>query len=568
MKEMTKARGNSVVVIAVVFCAVAWGGYGDPPIVLDGTEILQDLSGAAGSEMLFQIEVPCDTAELVIRTAGGTGDCAIFASRNVPPTISDYEYCDGVDGNLEIILVTQPSPGTWFILLYGDTAYAGVKFWARVNDVVSLTLGNGIPVTGLHGSGDSKMYYRIEVPEDQDYLEINTWGGTGDVDLYVKREGKPTRFSYDAKSAVGGADESVHIDDPEAGTWYILLYGYSSYNDVSLVAAYGISDAVYMLQDEVPIGGLSGSAGSSEWYAIDVPSGQAGLAFYLHGGVGDCDMYIKRGAKPTETAWDYRPIDSGNNESISIGNPAGGRWYILLKGDSAYSGATLEADYWAPPVEEATPLVSGHPVTGIAGLAGDEQFFSIEVPIGVKTLEIEMSGGSGDADLYVRKGALPTVAEYDFRPYLAGSEEAVVIDNPCNGMWYVMIRGYKAFSGITLTATCDGTAPDGVILLKNGGVVSGLAGGAGSEAFFVIDVPEGQTQLEISTSGGTGDVDLYVCIGQKPTADEWDYRPYLAGNNETVIVESPKAGKYYILLRGYVAYAGVILQAGFAEAKP
>ena len=484
------------------------------------------------------------------------------------PRSPSYEYCDGADGNLEIILVTRPSPGTWYILLYGDTAYAGVKLWARVNDVVSLSLGNGIPVTGIRGAGGSKTYYTIEVPEGQDYLQIDTWGGTGDVDLYVKHEGKPADFSCDAQSVTDGAEESVRIDYPEAGTWYILLYGYSGYDDVSLVAAYGISDVVIMLRDEVPISGLSGSSGSEEWYAIDVPGGQAGIAFYLHGGAGDCDMYVKRGARPTETDWDYRPIDSGNNESISIANPAGGRWYVLLKADTAYSGVTLEADYWAPPLADVTALVSGRPVTGIAGSAGDERFFSIEAPVGVKMLEIEMSGGSGDADLYVRKGSLPTVSEFDFQMDLSGNEEHVVIDNPSDGVWYIMIRGHKAFSGVTLTATHDGGVSDGVISLKNGQPVSGLAGQAGGEAFFAIDVPEGQTQLEISTSGGTGDVDLYVCLGHKPTTDEWDYRPYLAGNEETVIVDKPKAGRYYIMLRGYLAYAGATLQAGFAEAKP
>lgn len=568
MKAKTKAWMGGVVAVVTLIGTAVSTAHDDPPIVLDGTEVIEDLCGAAGSETFFQIEVPCGMAELVIRTTGGTGDCALFASRDVLPTISDYEYCDGVDGNLEIIVVTQPKPGTYFILLYGDVAYSGVKLWARANEVVSLSLANGIPVMDIRGAGGSKTYYRIEVPEGQDYLEINTWGGAGGADLYVRREGKPTSFNCDARSATGGADEFVHIDCPEPGTWYILLYGDSDYEGVNLVTVYGISDAAFMLRDEAPIGGLSDSAGGREWYAIDVPAGQAGIAFRIYGGTGDCDMYIKRGTRPTESDWGYRPTDSGNNESISIGNPAGGRWYVLLKADSSYSGVTLEADYWAPVVDDVIPLASGLAVTGIAGAAGDELFFTIEAPVGVKTLEIKMSGGSGDADLYVRKGSLPTVAEYDFRPYLAGNEESVAVDNPSHGVWCIMIRGYQAFSGVTLVATCDTDASDAAASLANGETVSGLAGRTDSETFFVIDVPERQAQLRISTSGGTGDVDLYVCLGHKPTMDEWDYRPYLAGNNETVIVSSPKAGKYYVLLRGYMAYAGVTLQAGFSEAKP
>jgi len=567
-EKRMKMKTNRILTIVAAVCAIASTAFADPAVLLDGTEIVQDLGGAAGSETLFRIEVPCDAAELVIRTTGGTGDCALYARHGVPPTPSSFEYHDGADGNLEIILVNRPSPGTWFILLYGDTAYAGVKLWARIDDRVSPSLGNGVPVTGICGVIGSRAYYAIEVPEGQDYLEIDTCGGAGDVDLYVKRGDKPTCDDYDAQSATAGADESVHIDSPESGTWYILLYGYSDYDDVSLTAAYGTSDAVCTLRDESPIDGLSGPSGSRAWYAIDVPAGQAGIAFYLHGGAGDCDMYIKRGAKPTESDWDYRPVDLGNEESISIANPRAGRWYVLLKGDSAYSGVTLEADYWAAPLADVTVLASGRAATGIAGAAGDELFFSIEAPIGVRTLEIKMSGGTGDADLYLRHASLPSVTEHDYRMGLHGNEECIVIDNPSDGTWYIMVRGCQAFAGVSLTATYDGVLSDGVISLKCGEAVSGLAGKADSETFFVIDVPEGQGRLAISTSGGTGDVDLYVCLGQKPTTDEWDYRPYLTGNDERVIVKNPKAGRYYILLRGYMAYAGVTLRAGFAEAKP
>jgi hypothetical protein len=50
------------------------------------------------------------------------------------------------------------------------------------------------------------------------------------------------------------------------------------------------------------------------------------------------------------------------------------------------------------------------PVTGISGAAGSELYFSIEVPAGQTKLEISMSGGTGDADLYVKRGALPTTS--------------------------------------------------------------------------------------------------------------------------------------------------------------
>jgi hypothetical protein len=565
MKNVTRMRVSSFVVLVAAVGVIASAACGDP-IVLTSQVAIEDISGAAGSETVFQIEVPYGMAELVIRTSDGTGDTGLFVSKDVPPTTSVFDYHDPADGNFQIIIVKRPHPGTWYIMLYGITDYDGVRLWAWLNEGLPPSLVSGIPATGLSGASGSRKHFVIEVPPGQDSLEVNTWGGTGDVDLYVKRGDRAARFDYDARSVVGGTDESVNISHPVAGTWFIMLYGYGDYEDVTLRASYGTSGfgSVKRLEDEVPITGLSGIFGSMEWYVIDVPSGQAGITFRIFGGTGDCDMYIKQGAKATTTDWDFRGIDSGNDENVSIDSPAAGSWYVLLKAGNTYSGVTLEADYWAPTMADVTPLISGVPVSDIAGSAGGERFFSIEVPIGVKKFEIKMSGGSGDADLYVRKGSLPTTGEYDYRPYLIGNDESVTISDPSAGTWYIMIRSYQPFSGVMLVATYDDLVPGGVVPLKNGGAVSDIAGEAGSELFFSIEVPEGQTRLEIATSGGTGDVDLYVREGQRPTKTEWDYRPYLIGNNETVVIDAPKAGTYYIMLKGYTAYAGVTLTATYA----
>jgi hypothetical protein len=64
-----------------------------------------------------------------------------------------------------------------------------------------------------------------------------------------------------------------------------------------------------------------------------------------------------------------------------------------------------------------------------------------------------MSGGTGDADLYVRQGSQPTTTTYNCRPYLSGNTESCSISNPAAGTWYVSVRGYSAYSGVNLTAT-------------------------------------------------------------------------------------------------------------------
>lgn len=98
--------------------------------------------------------------------------------------------------------------------------------------------------------------------------------------------------------------------------------------------------------------------------------------------------------------------------------------------------------------------------------------------------------------------------------------------------------------------------------IQNKVPVPGLSGAAGSEVLYAIEVPAGVSgPLSISTSGGSGDVSLYVSFDEEPAAGDADWSSARPGNSETVRVASPQAGTYYIKLVGVRAYSNVTLQA-------
>jgi PKD repeat protein len=71
------------------------------------------------------------------------------------------------------------------------------------------------------------------------------------------------------------------------------------------------------------------------------------------------------------------------------------------------------------------------------------------------TVTFTISGGTGDADLYVRAGAAPTTSSYNCRPYSSGNSETCTFTPTANTTYYVRVRAYAAFSGVTLKGTSN-----------------------------------------------------------------------------------------------------------------
>jgi hypothetical protein len=215
-----------------------------------------------------------------------------------------------------------------------------------------------------------------------------------------------------------------------------------------------------VLTNGVAVTGLAGAAGATALYKIDVPAGASNLTFAMSGGTGDADLYVKFGAAPTLTSYDYRPYLTGNNETATATTATAGTWYVMINGYAAYTGAQLVASYTTgstpppppPPPPGTIVLSNGVAVTGLVGATGSQTQFTFAVPAGATKVKFAMSGGTGDADVYVKFGAVPTLTSYDYRPYVNGNTETVNATAKV-GTWYVMINGYAAFTGVKLVAT-------------------------------------------------------------------------------------------------------------------
>ena len=98
-----------------------------------------------------------------------------------------------------------------------------------------------------------------------------------------------------------------------------------------------------------------------------------------------------------------------------------------------------------------TPPTGGATFPNLSATSGQWLRGSYDIPSGVSSVTFQISGGSGDADLYVRYGSQPTTTSYNCRPYLNGNNEVCTFNNPQAGTWHIGIRAYSAFSGVTFS---------------------------------------------------------------------------------------------------------------------
>jgi vibriolysin len=127
------------------------------------------------------------------------------------------------------------------------------------------------------------------------------------------------------------------------------------------------------------------------------------------------------------------------------------------------------------------------------------------------------------------------------------------------------------YDSATVQAVSDawravGVPPEGPTTtpLTNGVALSSLFGGTGTKKYYTLEVPAGYTSLKFETSGGTGDVDMYVRYGSEPSTTTYDCRPYASGNTETCSFTSPQAGTWHVMLYGYASYSDVSLKGTYS----
>jgi vibriolysin len=230
--------------------------------------------------------------------------------------------------------------------------------------------------------------------------------------------------------------------------------------------------------------------------------------------------------------------------------------YTLQAAEALYGAGSAEAsavnEAWKavgvpPPPPVVDPLTNGVPVSSLSGSSGNKKYYALEVPAGQPSVAFEISGGTGDADLYVRYGAVPSSSTYDCRPYKSGNAELCSFTNPAAGTWYVMLNAYSAYSGVTLKGSYSGSGGGtGTPVTET---VSGTVAKRELDNYGPYSVVAG-TSFTV-TMTGSGNPDLYVRFGSAPTTSAYDCRSNASGASETCTLTVPAGqSSAYVMVRG------------------
>ena len=98
------------------------------------------------------------------------------------------------------------------------------------------TLIIGQPETDIASASDSSIFYRFTVEPGTAYMQVRSYGGTGDTDIYVNFGEKPVEFDADCESTNEANDEYCEIENPEPGTWYVQMLVYNAIEGAAVLA--------------------------------------------------------------------------------------------------------------------------------------------------------------------------------------------------------------------------------------------------------------------------------------------------------------------------------------------
>ena len=172
-----------------------------------------------------------------------------------------------------------------------------------------------------------------------------TMTGTGDADLYVRKDGAPTLSAYECRPYQNNSSESCTLVGP--GQFYVGVNGYVASSDFQLTIRYtegtgggggNPPPAVFTHLS------TTGSVALNEMKVFQLPIPAGKKVVIKTTAASDVDLYILMDGAPTAESYLYRGYTDSGNESITYTATSNGTLVVGVHGYQAGSFTLRTSD--------------------------------------------------------------------------------------------------------------------------------------------------------------------------------------------------------------------------------
>ena len=537
------------------------------------------------------------------------GQADMYMKHGSRPTNTSYDYkSERADSN-ELIHIATPKSGTWYITLcYKEyTRYLRFRgsFTAQIPPTLPPPTVPSRPATCsgrtrytrtsyLYGSTGRCYRYSVNVRQGMCHVYVKTMpystSYAGNVDMFIKFGGIPSRSNYDKRSVRSDSKELIYLGQPKVGRWWVLLCATQTYRYLRLQTYWTEPIPTTTPAPTTPVpptipappqgcNGVAKTTSSSylhgtqkrcyhyEW-EIKANTCQAVVQLkplYTRY-AGDAQLYMKYGSQASNSIYDAKSTRPGSHEMIVLTNPRAGTWFIAICVHRYYRYLRLHGQVISSSnntqCKDTQRERKGIPVLSTS--TGYWRHYQCQVKPGTCTAQFQLrpriTGYAGDGDLFVRYGAKPSLTVSDYKSTnVSSSYENITISKPKAGKWYVSVYARTRHSYLYITGNYDVEKSSRVCSLGHVQRIrkSDISGGARECKHYSWYVRSSACNLQLKLFPGTsgrGNADLYMRYNTKPSTTSYDYMSKGSTSTEEINIKSPRSGIWHFAICGTTSY--------------
>ncbi|WNO08437.1 PKD domain-containing protein [Teredinibacter sp. KSP-S5-2] len=214
--------------------------------------------------------------------------------------------------------------------------------------------------------------------------------------------------------------------------------GYRGDMAVDNIVVRGIADP-----NPQPDAGQAPSVNAGADQDISILAGQSSVQAVLTGSVSDDGLPLSGQLSSVWSGPSGVVFANANQANTTVTLPGAGSYTLTLEATdgmlSSRDSVTITVTENTTPIA-ITTLSNEVEFQGIDSDATQAVFFSFDVPAGRSEVLFEFKDGSGDADMYIKVGGLPSITDFDYKSELKGKtdEKVQIKSNIKAGTYYVL----------------------------------------------------------------------------------------------------------------------------------